>query len=435
MAYPLYQKQKKRNIDDTLSPEAGSTTSNFERFFVIEAVNKDKPVTSLSPFVIEKCLSAAIGTAGSVKKTRAGALIVEVTRPGQVTAIMKMNSLFQIPVTVSPHRSLNSCKGVVRSVDLIDLTEEEVLEGLSPQGVIAVSRIVTRKSGSPKRTPVLVLTFRGTAVPLHIYAGYTRLSVSVYIQNPMRCYNCFKFGHGKNACKRESVCCKCGQTGHCKESCTQDEKCINCQGPHDAMNPQCPKYLEEKAIAKIRSEQGLTYPDAKKVYTNLSMNTNNGISYATSVSASSASVASKRSTPILVSSETQTVCGSSCHTCLCSFAVTGKVIIPTKYKHHKANSSTNTCNENDIERIQNQKDINVKNVNKNALNKPRALSASPRRNLRSKPQEEGCVRMECSNMFAALVGMEERMKGEGGPRTAPPGKAPRQTPWHKIGYP
>ena len=41
---------------------------NFARYLIIESKNKEKPVTSLSPFVIEKQIESTIGTAKSVKK-------------------------------------------------------------------------------------------------------------------------------------------------------------------------------------------------------------------------------------------------------------------------------------------------------------------------------------------------------------------------------
>ena len=46
------------------------TQENFAKFLIIESTNKDKPITSLSPFVIEKQIEALIGTVKSVKKLR-----------------------------------------------------------------------------------------------------------------------------------------------------------------------------------------------------------------------------------------------------------------------------------------------------------------------------------------------------------------------------
>ena len=47
--------------------------------------------------------------------------------------------------------------------------------------------------------------------PAHITAGYMRIPVDRYVQNPLCCYNCQRFGHGKAHCRREQTCDKCGQ--------------------------------------------------------------------------------------------------------------------------------------------------------------------------------------------------------------------------------
>ena len=47
-----------------------TSQENFARYLIIESKNKEKPVTSLSPFVIEKQIESMIGTAKSVKKLK-----------------------------------------------------------------------------------------------------------------------------------------------------------------------------------------------------------------------------------------------------------------------------------------------------------------------------------------------------------------------------
>ena len=53
-----------------------TSQENFARYLIIESKNKEKPVTSLSPFVIEKQIESMIGTAKSVKKLKNGTLLV-----------------------------------------------------------------------------------------------------------------------------------------------------------------------------------------------------------------------------------------------------------------------------------------------------------------------------------------------------------------------
>ena len=78
----------KRPRSDSDGDEIDTSTifrsqENFAKFLIIESTNKDKPITSLSPFVIEKQIEALIGTVKSVKKLRNQTLLVETTRKSQ----------------------------------------------------------------------------------------------------------------------------------------------------------------------------------------------------------------------------------------------------------------------------------------------------------------------------------------------------------------
>ena len=70
-----------------------TSQENFARYLIIESKNKEKPVTSLSPFVIEKQIESMIGTAKSVKKLKNGTLLDETTRKTQ-TENLKKTDLF-----------------------------------------------------------------------------------------------------------------------------------------------------------------------------------------------------------------------------------------------------------------------------------------------------------------------------------------------------
>ena len=67
-----------------------TSQENFAKYLIIESLNKEKPNTSLSPFVIEKQIEAAIGTAKSVKKLKNGTLLVETTRKTQTENLKKI---------------------------------------------------------------------------------------------------------------------------------------------------------------------------------------------------------------------------------------------------------------------------------------------------------------------------------------------------------
>jgi len=106
------------------------------------------------------------------------------------------------PVTASPHRTFNNCRGVIRCRSLVDCDKEEILDELQSQGVIDIYNILTKDdSGGRRNTNTFIITFKAASVPKHIKIGYLRVPVEIYIPNPLRCFNCQKFGHSKNACK------------------------------------------------------------------------------------------------------------------------------------------------------------------------------------------------------------------------------------------
>ena len=65
-----YKRQRPDSDDDIDPSTIFRTQDTFPKFLIIESQNKEKPVASLSPFVIEKQIESLIGTPKSVKKTK-----------------------------------------------------------------------------------------------------------------------------------------------------------------------------------------------------------------------------------------------------------------------------------------------------------------------------------------------------------------------------
>ena len=247
-----------------------TSQENFARYLIIESKNKEKPVTSLSPFVIEKQIESMIGTAKSVKKLKNGTLLVETTRKTQTENLKKQTSFFGVPVEVTEHQSLNSSKGIIRNPILRAETEENILEYLKPQGVTHVKRFTIRKNNERINTNTLLLTFNSVVTPKTLKIFYQIIQVELYVPNPLRCFNCQKFGHHENNCPADlgSVCEKCG-TGnhdHLASQCKKPAKCVNCGENHMSRSSDCDVWKKEKEVMKIKVTQRLTYPEARKIY-------------------------------------------------------------------------------------------------------------------------------------------------------------------------
>ncbi|GFW23716.1 uncharacterized protein TNCV_2032591 [Trichonephila clavipes] len=87
------------------------------------------------PFAIQKALIGIGGEPKSVKRLRSGDLLIETTSALQTKSFLLAKSFLNSPVTVSPHKSLNSCRGVISEPDLLGTSDSEILEGFSDQGV------------------------------------------------------------------------------------------------------------------------------------------------------------------------------------------------------------------------------------------------------------------------------------------------------------
>ena len=141
---------------------------NFPNFLVISS-KEEKQVTSLSPFIIEKQIESLIGTPKNVKKKiKNGTLLVETNRKFQLENLLKITKFFNLNVTVTVHKTLNSCKGIVRDRMLKNETEENITEYLKQQGVTACKRFTIKKDGNLIETNTLLLTFNSTSFGIFI---------------------------------------------------------------------------------------------------------------------------------------------------------------------------------------------------------------------------------------------------------------------------
>ncbi|GBN17300.1 hypothetical protein AVEN_131247-1, partial [Araneus ventricosus] len=208
--------------------ESTSKRNNFPTYFIIHRIStSNETFHNVSPFLVEKGITSSVGEVKSTKKLRSGDLLVEVESPKQAKQIAKLNSLSTIPVTVNPHATLNSSKGVISCGELLNESAEKITEELSSQGVTHVRRITIRRDGQLLNTKHLILTFDSAKLPEHIKAGYMRLSVRTYIPNPLRCFKCQRFGHSKTSCRGTLTCARCAEVGHESNDCTRTEKCVN----------------------------------------------------------------------------------------------------------------------------------------------------------------------------------------------------------------
>jgi hypothetical protein len=239
-----------------------TTSLGWSPYLVITPAEKSDKLTSLSVFKIGDTLRACgVDKPKSVTKLKSGDLLVHVDSQSKSERLLKVKTFSNVTVTVQAHKTLNSSKGVVKSRELDTCTEEELVKGV--EGVTHARRIYITRDGKKTATRSWVLTFDSPKPPTSLRVEYLELEVRPFVPNPMRCFNCQRFGHSKQFCRREAVCPQCGKAGHAEEKCTASPRCPNCQGTHSAFSKECPKWREEKAILTHRAHHGGTFAEAR----------------------------------------------------------------------------------------------------------------------------------------------------------------------------
>ena len=388
------KRQRPDSDDETEASTIFKSTDNFPRFLVIKS-EEEQSITSLSPFIIEKQIESFIGTPKTVKKLKNKTLLVETTRRAQTENLLKVTKFFNMKVSVSEHRTLNTSKGIIKDRTLKGETEKDICEYLKSQGVIAVKRFTIKKDHEVIETNTLLLTFNSITVPKTLRIFYQFVPVDIYVPNPLRCFNCQRFGHHESDCPIDycSVCETCGTGGfhHLASACPNPVKCVNCGLNHLSRSNVCEVWKKEKEIMKIKVTRNLTYLEARKIVEHTPETT-----FSTIVQSAIAKPEIKND--YTQTSENDKIISSST-----------KVLIPTKYKTNKSQpsskASTPQSKQPSTSQVEPAKNRESRSKNRTS---PRKKSQSPKKNQRDKikltrVQDEP---IKLKNTFSDLEQME-----------------------------
>lgn len=269
------QQKRQRELSSSSSSSVSSIDSEnnpnqnnpFPTYLYIKA-STDKSLDKISPFKIKKIIESTAGTPKSVKIQRNGNIIIQTAHESHARNLLAMTAFDQIPVIVEPHKSLNSTKGIIRCRELRHCSEEEIVDELKLQKVVAAKKIQINRNNEKILTNTIQLTFCTSELPKAVSVGYLMVEVSPFIPNPLRCFKCQAFGHTKFTCKKAPVCAFCGEAEHTQmgERCTATPKCINCKDQHPSFSPKCPMWQSEKEICAIKVKQNISFPQAREIF-------------------------------------------------------------------------------------------------------------------------------------------------------------------------
>ncbi|GFW12887.1 uncharacterized protein TNCV_3328201 [Trichonephila clavipes] len=224
--------------------------------------------TNVSPFLIEKAFNGSIGEVKSIRKMRSGDLFLEASSAKQATALINLQKLAHLDVTVAPHTTLNFSRGVISPADFLNVSTEEIKENMQAQNVCDVRRITIRRDGQVLNTKHLILTFNTPDLPQTVKMAYIRCPVRPYIPNPLRCFQCQRFGHSKTVCRGQPTCSRCAEVGHDSADCKAKERCVNCKGDHFIVFSRLSNLATRKGdhgLENKKKKNKISYPEARRV--------------------------------------------------------------------------------------------------------------------------------------------------------------------------
>ena len=240
----------------------------WPRFVVVEAENPSEPLSKLSPWAIQKGFEGISPSITNIKclGKNLGQFLVECPSEKISKMIMARNGTAFVDrkIKVSAHRTLNTSKGVVTSKIMGSFDLDHLTKGLEDQGVTNVQRLTKGKGADANPTNTYFLTFATPTPPEFIKIPFvTRIPVRMYIQKPLQCFKCWRFGHPQSKCQANAVCRHCGSQAH-EGACPTPTKCGNCKGPHSPTDRSCPTYIKEATIQKVRAEQKISFAEARR---------------------------------------------------------------------------------------------------------------------------------------------------------------------------
>ena len=195
---------------------------------------------------------------------RDGALLLKTKNKTQTEKFLKITAFLGEDCEVQSDDKLNVSRGTIHAYDLLELSEEEVVQWLSEYGVTNAKRFTRRVGGTVENTPTLLLTFDMPSCPTKIELDYMTYQVKRHIPNPLICFRCGQFGHPEARCTNAERCLTCGDNKH-DGDCVA--KCLNCsQLGHSCLSRQCEVWQKEKDICTIKVEQEIPYGQARKIY-------------------------------------------------------------------------------------------------------------------------------------------------------------------------
>lgn len=156
-------------------------------------------------------------------------------------------------------------QGIIRNVD-VSLSEEEIVKYADSELEIVRARRITRSRAGEERQPLplVILSFKGQTLPANIKIFGVCCRVEQYIQRPIQCFKCLKYGHTSRFCRNSNnaLCENCG--GNHIGECKAPPFCIYCKVNHRSTDQNnCKEFQRQMNIKLLMSSENISFSEAQ----------------------------------------------------------------------------------------------------------------------------------------------------------------------------
>jgi len=123
-------KRSEADESDTEESPSAPESQNFPKFIIIIPTDP-KTISDLHLSGYRKLCKPALALLHLSVKLEP--VIIQTANAYYSRRLLALTDLAGVPVRAEPHRTLNSCKGVIRCSDLKGLTKDEIVDGLRSQ--------------------------------------------------------------------------------------------------------------------------------------------------------------------------------------------------------------------------------------------------------------------------------------------------------------
>lgn len=202
---------------------------------------------------------------GGVTIAAGGDLFIRPRTRDQLNKLLESTSVLDgsIEVICTLPNSHSSQRIIIRQVPTGDTTEE-IKDALIKQGYVVknVHRFTTTRGREIIPSSTVALEFEGKA-PTEILLNGLVFIPEKQLPSPLRCKKCQKLGHTERFCDKQQVCPNCGKNHDDIPNCSLAPHCVNCNGDHASSSPNCPKFLQQRTIARTATKKGISIHEAR----------------------------------------------------------------------------------------------------------------------------------------------------------------------------